>query len=117
MNDVYSESFVANRIACRHWPSSNWYNLIYKLNAGQNEILQAQRTCRGLVAADEKAFSAKDIAAYETVLSPCPCSIFNAWRDRNYRWDSENFFCYYRRFPNPRTGNFDQYCCYDFNFG
>ena len=115
-NHGYSESVVANRVACGNWPSSEWYNEVYKLNTGEDVILQAQRECRALVAEDKKSYPERVIRAYQKDLSPCPCSIWNAWRDRNYRWDSDNFYCYYRRFPNLLTDDFDQYCCYDSNF-
>ena len=107
-NNLFSESFAAHRISCSHWPSSNWFNVIYKLNSGEDEILRAQRMCQKLVADDDKKFS-KIVDVYQNELSPCPCSIRNAWRDRNFRWDSDNFYCYYRRLPNIRTGSFDQY--------
>lgn len=115
LNDMFSETFAAHRVACSHWPSSNWFNLIYKLNSGEDEILRARRICQQLVAEDEAKYNTT-VDYYQKELSPCPCSIRNAWRDRNFRWDSDNFFCYYRRLPNTLTAGFDQYCCYDTNF-
>ena len=117
LNNPFSESLAANRIACLNWPSSDWFNLIYKLNSGEDAILQARKTCRELVAADDDLITEDKILEYQQQVSPCPCTIRNAWRDRNYRWDSNNYYCYYRRLANAVTGQFDQYCCYDINPG
>ena len=115
-NHRFSESLAATRVACGNWPASNWFNLVYKLNSGEDAILRAKRQCQALVAEDEKILTDAQIQALKSELNPCPCTIRNAWRDRNYRWDGENFYCYYRRFANRETGDFDQYCCYDSNF-
>ena len=116
-NHRLSETLVANRVACGNWPASNWFNLVYQLNSGEDAILQAKRECLTLLQQDKLVVSDEQVKEVEKELSPCPCTIRNAWRDRNFRWDSENFYCYYRRLANELTGEFDQYCCYDTNFG
>ena len=113
-NHRYSESLGATRIACGNWPSSDWYNLIYKISTGEDEKLRAIDTCFELIEEDKKILT--DVEMYVSQLSPCPCTIQQAWRDRNYRFDFENYYCYYQPFANSVTGDFDQYCCYDRNF-
>ena len=115
-NNVFSGSSVAHRVACQHLPLYNWFNVVYKLNTGKDEKLEAMKECRKLVAEDKMAYDEYLIEDYVTGLAesdPCPCNIRNAWRDRRFRWDSNNFNCFYPRFATYTDSNFDQYCCYD----
>ena len=102
-------------MACGNFPASSWFNLVYQLNTGEDEVLAAQQECQALIEQDKMVFSSYNIESLAAEESPCPCSIRNAWRDRNYRWDPDDFYCYYRRFPDS-SEQFGQYCCYDFNF-
>ena len=112
-NNVFSGSSMAHRVACQHLPKYDWFNLVYKLNTGKDEKLEAMKECRTLVAVDEIDYNKYLIEYYELDLDPCPCTISNAWRDRNFRWDSNNFYCFYPRFATYNDSNFDQYCCYN----
>ncbi|CAI8034372.1 Mucin-like protein (Fragment) [Geodia barretti] len=115
-NHRFSESQAATRVACGNWPSSDWFNLVYKISSGEDEKLRVRGQCLALLEGDGNRLTSVSVKNFKSRLSPCPCTIRQAWRDRNYRWDSENFYCYYRRFANTATGDYDQYCCYSFDF-
>lgn len=114
-NNPFSGSRSVQNVACGNFPASNWFNLVYQLSTVENEVLNARQECTALIEQDKEDYSSYNFKILAAEESPCPCTLHNAWRDRNYRWDPDDFFCYYRRFPNS-SDQFGQYCCYDFNF-
>lgn len=115
-------------IACDNQPYTSWANQVYRLpsiSADEQQLLR--RECMLLSSND-----VTDQASIQTIASfvqPCPCSIFQAFRDRRFAFDFSNTisrdfssFCFVQRFPSfVFSDNIlfaRQLCCYSLvNFG
>ena len=93
-------------------PDNGLSNVVYKLSTFPDIIQRKKTSCLNKLDEDESMFG--DVESFFEELQPCPCSFWQAWRDRRFRWDWSALYsgdlCFYERFPSPNRGS--QYCCY-----
>ena len=99
-----------------------WSNIIYKIGESNSGLQLARAECLRLRDRDIKNFQVHN--PYMLSSSPCPCSVFQAFRDTRYMYISDinqhttaveiPNLCFTQRFP-PRSINYGtNLCCYSY---
>lgn len=99
---------VVNTIACEGPADSEWNNVMYRLSLSVDDVQQARATCRRTLFSDIEQFGA-EIARQNS--QPCPCTIWQAFRDRRFRFSFDSLssgYCFYERFNRGPLN----LCCY-----
>ena len=104
----------ASQIDCING-ASQYVNVVYQINAGQDEIERLRRECLSWYFSDIDSYKNDyndSILAFGSSQSACPCTSRQAWWDRRYWYftSKDDSFCFVERFPNTRGGA--QTCCY-----
>ena len=93
-----------------------WSNLVYKIGDISGDNLQQNRAkCFATYQKDVDRFGMSPFSLASAVL-PCPCSIFQAIRDRRFIFNfinqplSSTAICFFQRFPTL-SGSVQE-CCY-----
>lgn len=107
-------------LGCLGSESSDVNNLLYRISLDPDYIQKKRVECRNMLRMDEEALG--DVTPFAEQLQPCPCSWWQARRDRRYRSDWNSWYsggdrqlCYRERFPNIENDG-SQYCCYRFGY-
>ena len=102
-------------IACENQERGTaWSNLIFNVGATRDLIQQRRAQCTRRLSEDMDMFG--NITS--TIARPCPCSIFQAFRDRRFRINFDvglrTNLCFHQRFPifGSRLQP-TQLCCYN----
>ena len=106
-----------NLVACSNeHVGVQWSNLVYKIGDISGDVAQENRAkCLAKYQDDVENFGEQPISLASFVL-PCPCSIFQAIRDRRFVYNfiaqppSSNSYCFFQRFSS--LGGAVQECCY-----
>jgi fibulin 1/2 len=106
-----------NNIACLNQPADSYYNLLNKLSTSiANE---RREECNWFYQRDKANNDIKDINKIAETLTPCPCTIWQAWRDRRFafEWTAwyEGYYCFQQRIASPTKAS--QLCCYEWRWG
>lgn len=97
-----------HRIACANRPQTDWSNVVYKLSLSVDAVQEAKATCMRTYFEDRRLFG--EVVQYTQFAEPCPCTAWQAWRDRRFRFQFDNIgYCFFQRFF---TGNSLYLCCY-----
>ncbi len=100
-------------IGCNGPKSDKIHNILYQLTLSPDYIQQKKSECLKKLREDEDLYGS-DIESFASNLQPCPCSWWQGWRDRRFRFDWNAWYsgnlCYHDRFPGFNDGS--QYCCY-----
>ena len=110
---------VIGSIACENEPYSDFSNLVYEISLPGDVVQQLRVQCLKTHANDIERYTFPEIVNFAAIAQPCPCSIFQAFRDRRFRFapslDVSQGYCFYQTFPTlfiPETVT--QTCCYSF---
>lgn len=117
MNQPLSGFGQVVNVACVNNPATPWSNLVYFIGTAQNELQRARADCFKRFSTDISLFG--DISARARATLSCPCSVFQAERDRRFRFDRERsvfqepfILCFTQRFPQSLPMGGGQLCCY-----
>ena len=106
--DTLPEAVSCQNKACGTDTSNLFYNLSLPLSA----VDKIRSDCINLYDEDVALHGDNvSIANIVAQLEPCPCSIWQVWRDwGRFRWQFSESYCFIQRFPT----NLDavQQCCY-----
>ena len=86
-------------------------NLVYKLSQSIDFVSQQMLECNKKYNQDTKETG--DFAAIQDIaslLEPCPCTLWQAWRDWG-RFRSQSNLCFVQR-TSPMNTSYTQQCCY-----
>ena len=102
-------------IGCLNNPEFEWNNVVYQLSISADYIQQKKVRCFDMIDEDEiNHGDYQKITNIANKLEPCPCSWWQGWRDRRFRFDWGAWYhgslCYHQRFPSIDDAS--QYCCY-----
>ena len=83
---------------------------MYQLSISEDLVQSEKAKCMNLEAT---ALEKNGVVTDSKDVIPCPCSLWQAWRDRRFRFlrDYSIGFCYYRR-RNSSPDSVNQICCY-----
>ena len=109
-------SSVGN-IACQNMADNiPWSNIVYKIGESNVTTQQLRAQCRKMYQKDIQTFP--NLPGARENLLPCPCSVWQLWWDRRYRFFKyfygENRGCFIQRFPSRHDAS--QLCCYSYEF-
>lgn len=100
-----------------------WTNVIYRIGVAVSEEQRARSRCISRVNEDRVTFSDGLNSVFQAILQPCPCSLFQAFRDRRFGFFrgisflGNNLCSFARFFRFAGNGYFaGQRCCYDIRF-
>ena len=117
MNHPLSGTSAVRNVACANSPATPWSTLLYQIGDLEDQLQRARVDCIRRFDADVEMFGSS-----LPVGAPCPCSVFQAFRDRRYRLDflrsvfafPSSVYCFSRQFTVSSSQG--QLCCYDINF-
>ena len=101
----------ATEIACR--PSSSTNNVIYQISKDQSAVEEQKRMCLAWYLSDFDKYDAPMINSYDQFTLPCPCTFFQAFFDRRFRFVSnpnKTSSCFTTRFLTSEVALRE--CCY-----
>ena len=112
MNHPFSGFGVATNVACVNSPETSWTTLLYDIGEIRDELQLSRMECLKTFQNDVSLFgnSVKEIAV---IVPACPCSLFQAFRDRRlFRVNdrtNDQARCFAQRFTNSIGHHI---CCY-----
>lgn len=107
MNHPLTGFSIVNNIACENSQQSEFNNVVYELSLSDDVVQQAKATCRRMYLEDRQMSG--DLIRQTQFLEPCPCTLWQAWRDRRFRFSFDIGYCFYQRF---QSGPILNLCCY-----
>ena len=115
VNHPFSLRSSISDIACQNMADNiPWSNIVYKIGESKTTVQQLRAQCRKMYQKDVQTFPY--LHRVRNNLLPCPCSLWQIWWDRRYRWFtyfySGNRGCYVQRFPSRHRAS--QLCCYSY---
>ena len=123
MNHPRAGMSTVRNVACANSPATTWSTLVYLIGDLENQLQRSRVECIRRYDADIGLFGQSGIRS----LTICPCSVFQAFRNRQFQLDFErsvfsafslDALCFSRRFRATRLnfGEFaqGQLCCYGF---
>ena len=107
---------AVRNVVCANSPATPWSTLIYPIGDLEDQLQQARVECIRRYDADIVMFGPTGLRSRVS----CPCSMFQAVRDRRFQQDFErsvftfdvSVLCFSARFPITRGDAQGQLCCY-----
>ena len=118
-NHPLSGTSLATNVACTNSPITSWSTLVYAIGDLESDLQRSRVECLRRYN-DDKARFGDLVKTYSLIAWPCPCSFFQANRDRRYRFSFQRSVfneqpssrCFVQRFPAFFGGG--HICCYSF---
>ena len=117
-NHPLSGTSLATNVACTNSPTTSWSTLVYAIGDLESDRQRSRVECLRRYNADISRFG-DSVGDYSLIARPCPCSLFQAFRDRRF-WiffqrsvfnDRPFSLCFVQRFPAATFGG-GHLCCY-----